>query len=141
VVVRRGRRETLCARGADSAPPRGPSTSPLEGKPLPQLIYETTDTDFADRAIEALRNAGIPGIPSYRVGRGYSSGSSYPGKGFTEDEVCLYIENELDYRPANDILIKLGAVVEEPPKLPSRKVLFVIVFIVVAVAFWVASQS
>jgi len=138
VVVRRGRRETLCARGADSAPPRGPSTSPLEGKPLPQLIYETTDTDFADRAIEALRNAGIPGIPSYR---GYSSGSSYPGKGFTEDEVCLYIENELDYRPANDILIKLGAVVEEPPKLPSRKVLFVIVLIVVAVAFWVASQS
>jgi len=108
---------------------------------LPQLIYETTDTDFADRAIEALRNAGIPGIPSYRVGRGYSSGSSYPGKGFTEDEVCLYIENELDYRPANDILIKLGAVVEEPPKLPSRKVLFVIVLIVVAVAFWVASQS
>src|SRR5205807_8477048 len=64
-----------------------------------------------------------------------------PGKGFTEDEVCLYIENELDYRPANDIHIKLGAVVEEPPKLPSRKVRFVIVLIVVAVAFWVASQS
>jgi len=128
----------VCARGACRALLGGPSTSRLEGKPLPQLIYETTDTDFADRAIEALRNAGIP---SYRVGRGYSSGSSYPGKGFTEDEVCLYIENELDYRPANDILIKLGAVVEEPPKLPSRKVLFVIVLIVVAVAFWVASQS
>ena len=133
---RRGKR--LCACGASWAPQAGPSTSPLEGKPLPQLIYETTDTDFADRAIEALRDAGIP---SYRVGRGYSSGSSYPGKGFTEDEVCLYIENESDYRPANDVLIKLGAVVEEPPKLPSRKVLFVIVLIVVAVAFWVASQS
>jgi len=132
------RRKRLCARDANPTLVPGRSTSPLEGKPLPQLIYETTDTDFADRAIEALRNAGIP---SYRVGRGYSSGSSYPGKGFTEDEVCLYIENESDYRPANDILIKLGAVVEEPAKLPSRKVLFVIVLIVVAVAFWVASQS
>jgi hypothetical protein len=105
---------------------------------LPQLIYETTDTEFADRAIDALKNAGIT---CYRTGRGNSSSSAYPGKGYTEDQVCLHIEKASDYASANNILVKLGAVVEEPPRLPSRKVLFVIVLIVAAVASWVAFQS
>jgi hypothetical protein len=30
------------------------------GRALAQLVYETTDTDFADRALEAMRKAHIP---------------------------------------------------------------------------------
>jgi hypothetical protein len=37
----------------------------LEGKRVSLLIYETTDTDFADTAIEALAGAGIS---SHRTG-------------------------------------------------------------------------
>jgi hypothetical protein len=102
---------------------------------LAQLIYETTDPEFADRAIAALTRAGID---ARRVGRGYSSNSVYPGKGFTEDQVGIYIDNESDFRSANDILIQLGAVVETPPKLPSRRVIFLVVLILAAASFWMA---
>ena len=110
----------------------------LEGKLLPQLIYETTDTEFANRAIAGLKDAGIS---CYGTGRGYSSNGAYPGKGHTEDQVSLYIENESDYTAANDILIRLGAEAEVPPRLHSPKVLFALVLIIVAVASWVAFQS
>jgi hypothetical protein len=98
-------------------------------------IYETTDPDFADRAIDALTRAGIT---AYRTGHGYSGNSAYPGKGFTEDQVCIYIDNESDFRPANDVLIKLGAVVDTPPKLPSRRVIFLVALIIAAMSCWIA---
>jgi len=100
---------------------------------LAQLVYETTDTDFANRALEAMREAGIP---CYRTGRGWSSNTTYPGKGFTEDQVCLYIENDTDYVQANQILIRLGAVVEQPPRLPSKAALFLMAIVVAAVVCW-----
>jgi hypothetical protein len=106
----------------------------LEGKRVSLLIYETTDTDFADTAIEALAGAGIS---SHRTGRGYSSSSAHPGKGFTEDQVCIYIESESDFRAANDILIKLGAVVDQPPRLPSRRVIFLVALILTGVFCWI----
>ena len=127
----------MCARGTSRALLCGPSTSPLEGKCLSQLIYETTDTEFADRAIAALAQAGID---ARRVGRGYYGNSAYPGKGFTEDQVCIYIEDAADFRSANDILIQLGAAVETPPKLPSRRVIFLVVLIIAAASFWIASR-
>jgi len=37
-----------------------PQLHRFRGRVLAQLVYETTDTDFADRAIEAISDAGIP---------------------------------------------------------------------------------
>lgn len=103
-----------------------------------QLVYETTDTEFANRALDAMREAGIP---CYRTGRGWASDASYLGKGFAENQVCIYIEKDEDYVQANKILISLGAVVETPPRLPSKRALFVIALVVVAFACWLALQT
>ena len=82
----------------------------------PVFVYETTDTDFANRAIDAMRAADIP---CYRTGRGYSSDSSYSGRGITENQVCIYIDHDSDYERANALLIQLGAVIEKPIKVPA----------------------
>ena len=104
----------------------------VRGRVLAQLVYETTDADFADRAIQALRDAKIP---CHRTGRGYHSLSLYPGKGSTEDQVCIYIERDTDYAEANRILIGLGAVVERSPPL---WLIAGIVLVAAIVAIWAA---
>ena len=103
---------------------------------MAQLVYETTDTTFADRAIAAMREADIS---CYRTGRGYSYSAGYIGRGATEDQVCLYIEDASDYVKANQILVKLGAVVEEPVRLPPKWVIFVLVLVATLLAIWVES--
>jgi hypothetical protein len=89
----------------------GPSTSPLEVKGSSfVLIYETTDPEFAARAVSALEDAGIA---AYKTGTGYSE--TFHGRMLpTESQVCIYIEQESDAGRANEILLKLGAVPEEP---------------------------
>lgn len=100
---------------------------------MAQLVYETTDPDFADRAIKAMREADIP---CYRVGHGYTwNAAGTSGRAAAENQICIYIERETDYAEANRLLVKLGAVVEKPP--PGWAV---VAFLIVAalVAVWVA---
>ena len=105
---------------------------------MPRLVYETTDTDFADRAVEALREADIP---CHRIGRGYSNRSAHPGKGFTEDQVCIYIERDSDYAQANQILLGIGAVADEPVRLPPNWVLALAAGLITAVIIWITSEG
>jgi hypothetical protein len=80
---------------------------------LAQLVYETTDLDFADRAIAAMRAANIP---CYRVGDSDTvAAAQYTGRALTENQISVYIERDSDYVQANRILIGLGAAVERPP--------------------------
>ena len=105
---------------------------------MAQLVYETTDPDFASRALEAMREAGIA---CYRTGRGWAGDATYLGRGFTENRLCIYIESDTDYVQANQILISLGAVVETPPRPPSKRVLFVIALVLTVLACCVALHS
>ena len=105
---------------------------------MPQLIYETTDTDFANRAIEALEEAAIP---CYRIGSGYSDSAGYTPRGASERQVCIYIERNSDYAQSNQILMKLGAVVDRPLRLPPTWILVVFAAAVTALGFWVANSS
>jgi hypothetical protein len=74
-------------------------------------VYETTDPEFAEKALAAMREHSIP---CYRVGHGYSNAFAAFTRGLpTESQICLYIEQDSDYVAANRILIGLGAVVEK----------------------------
>lgn len=73
------------------------------------VVYETEDLDFADSAIEALKEANID---SYRTGGSLHLGQSDP-------TVCIHVRDAADFRKANEILIRHGAVVERPLRLPS----------------------
>jgi hypothetical protein len=112
----------------------GPSTSSLEGERLAQLLYETTDPDFADRAITAMRESNIP---CYRVGHGYTDPGVHPYGLPTESQICIYIERDADYAEANRILIGLGAIVDAP--LPTK---WIVAFLLTAaiIAIWFAVQ-
>ena len=96
------------------------------------LVYKTYDPDFADRAVETMTTAGVP---CYRTARGYAD--LRPGT-YLGTEVCIFIRREEDYSRANEILRDLGAAADEPVKLPSRRVLFLLVFVVTLVAVLVA---
>jgi hypothetical protein len=80
-----------------------------------RLIYETSDPEFADRAIESLRAAGID---CYRTGRGVRQLNASSGR-WTDDQVCLYVRDGGNFQRANEILISLGAAVDEPLRLPK----------------------
>jgi hypothetical protein len=82
------------------------------------LIYQTTNGAFADRAIEELLKAGIP---CYRWGPATSGDGSYRAR--TGAIASIYIERDADFRAANEILIKLGAVQDKPSKIPEGLVL------------------
>jgi hypothetical protein len=99
---------------------------------LAQLVYETTDTDFADRALEAMRAAHIA---CYRTGHGYRTGPGYPGRGSGEDQVCIYIERDPDFSEANRILISLGAAEERPPPL---RLIVGLLLVAAILALWAA---
>jgi hypothetical protein len=89
------------------------------------LVYQTSDPRFADRAVEAMTQAGIS---SFRTGSGYAD--LRPGiRQDLEAGVCIYIRREEDYARANQILRDLGAALDEPVKLPSRRVLFLLALI------------
>ncbi len=95
------------------------------------LLYQTSDQDFADRAVgEMLKD----GIPSYRTGTSYADvrGDNL-GAG-----VCIYIRQKADYRRANDILIRLGAAVETPFRPPPRGLVLLLAAAVTALIILVA---
>jgi hypothetical protein len=101
---------------------------------VPLLVYETTDTDFANRAIDALREADIP---CYRVGTTFGDASPVTQlQALGESQVCIYIERDSDFRQANDILLRLGAAVEEP--LPAGRIVRIAVILIVAIATVIA---
>lgn len=96
------------------------------------LVYETSDPDFADRAVETMTAAGIS---CYRTARGYAD--LRPGT-YLGTEVCIFIRRDEDYSRANGILRDLGAATDEPLRLPSRRTLFLLVFVVTLLAVLVA---
>ena len=73
------------------------------------VVYETEDSDFADSAIEALSKANID---CYRTGGSLHLGQSDP-------TVCIHVRDGADLRKTNEVLIRHGAVVERPLRLPS----------------------
>ena len=70
---------------------------------MTQLIYETADGAFADRVLEAMRQAKIP---CYRTGgSGYTSSVGLPTG---ENQICVFVSNKADLPRANEILRNLG---------------------------------
>ena len=100
------------------------------------LVYETSDTVFADRAIEALQAAHIS---CYRTGRGVRELNATIGR-WTDDKVYIYIRNESDVRRANEILIGLGAAVDKPFKHPNPWAVFLVAAILVVLAVLAAKM-
>ena len=102
------------------------------------LLYETTDSRFADLAVSALLEADIP---AYRVGNGYVEPYSGSHRGLpTESQVCIYIERDRDARQANEILIKLGAVADTPTRLPPLRYLIPLIIVIVALGVLIAEK-
>lgn len=73
------------------------------------IVYETEDSDFANSAIDELKKANID---CYRTGGSLHLGQSDP-------TVCIHVRDGADVRKANEVLIRHGAVVERPLRLPS----------------------
>jgi hypothetical protein len=73
------------------------------------LVYETEDSDFADSAIGALKKTNID---CYRTGGSLHFGQSDP-------TVCIHVRDPSDFRKANEVLIRHGAVVDRSLRLPS----------------------
>jgi hypothetical protein len=78
------------------------------------LLYQTSDTKFADRAIEALQHAGIP---CYRLGSGFSDDPLVSQRDLGLG-ISIYLRRDKDYSKANSIIVELGAVVEPRITLP-----------------------
>ena len=92
------------------------------------LIYETDDSGFAAQAVETLKEAGIDA---------FATGGSLPGG--SSPTVCVYIRDAADFPKANEILIELGAVKEDPNTLPPKWVFAVLALAAVVLALWVTS--
>jgi hypothetical protein len=79
------------------------------------LLYQTSDPEFANRAIEALSG---DGIQCYRLGSGFvdivPAIRQDLGAG-----ISIYLRHEEDRGKANAILIRLGGVIDEPALLPT----------------------
>ena len=92
------------------------------------LICESADSDFAELAVETLKEAGIDA---------YATGGSLPGG--SSPTVCIYIRDSADSRKANEILIKLGAVADDPDRLPPKWVFAILAIAAAVLAVWIAS--
>jgi hypothetical protein len=100
-----------------------------------RLVYQTSDPQFAEKAVEAMADAGIS---CYRTGRGYAD----LRPGMRQDlgaGICIFIRRDEDYRRANEILVELGAAPDEPLRLPSPRMLFIVSIIVAVLAILAAS--
>jgi hypothetical protein len=98
------------------------------------LIYQTSDPEFADRAVEALREAGID---CHRRGQGVRRLNATTGN-WTDKQVYIYVHREEDSRRANEILTHLGAVVDTPRRSPNRWLLFILATGLTVIALLVA---
>lgn len=95
------------------------------------LLYQTSDPKFADRAVEALREAGIS---CYRVGTGAERLHMVIGR-WTDSLITIYATGKVDPRRASQVLIELGAVVEQPFRLPNRWLIALIAAVLVVLIF------
>lgn len=93
------------------------------------LVYETENSSFADSCINALEEEGID---CYRTGGSVMGGST--------PLVCIYVRNAENLTKANAILIKVGAVIDAPLKLPSRGILILIALAVALLVVVVATN-
>ncbi|MES1146995.1 MAG: DUF2007 domain-containing protein [Solimonas sp.] len=100
------------------------------------LVYQTSDPEFASKAVEKMSSEGIE---CFKDGRGYLSLSS--GRRDLGNSICIYIRRESDYSRANEILIELGAVVDKPIQLPSRKSVVFLIGVLIAVAIFLIANS
>jgi hypothetical protein len=91
------------------------------------LLYETDDDQFAERALLALK---IAGIASYHWGPAIMGDGT--GRGRTGGKAGIYIEREVDYRVANDILIRLGAARAKRIRLPASRTNRLLIFLYLA---------
>lgn len=93
------------------------------------LIYKTTDGNFANSCIQALEEAGVA---AFRTGD--------PLPGGTDFTISIYIHDLSQSKEANEVLLKLGAVMDAEPTLPSRPVMILLVaatlLLAVIVATW-----
>jgi len=92
------------------------------------LLYQTSDPAFASRAIDALREADIAC---------YSTGQDFPRTRDLAANICIYIERPADWQVANDIMVKLGAAVDTPIKLPSKRVVFIVTLVIALITAFV----
>ena len=93
------------------------------------LIYETDDSDFADSAIEALKGASIDC---------YTTGGSLRVP-YSDPTICIHIREAADFQKANEILAKLGAVTDDPDRLPPKWVFGLVAVLAVVLALWITS--
>lgn len=101
------------------------------------LLYQTSDPRFADRAFEALQQANIS---CYRTGTGYAN--LHPGLNLDlVSGVCIYIRNAQDYPRANELLVELGAAVEEPVAPSTLRAIIIFALVVALLAAVVATAS
>lgn len=98
------------------------------------LVYQTSDPGFANKAIDAMEAVDIP---CFQTGHGWVDLRLARGLG---EGICIYIRDEGDAPRANQILIDLGAVVEQPVKLPSQRVLVLVTALITALAIYVATH-
>jgi hypothetical protein len=94
------------------------------------LIYETDDSGFADSVIDALTQAGVE---CYRTGGVLLYTPA-------ESMICIHIRNTGDFQRANEILIRQGAVVDQPRSI-SPAVIVAAVVVAVLVALWVVGET
>jgi Putative prokaryotic signal transducing protein len=100
------------------------------------LIYQTSDPGFAERAVQTLQEAEIP---CYHTGTGYAE--LHPGLNLDlSTGISIYIRNDHDYGRANELLVEIGAAVEEPLRLPSARAGFILLAVVLALAVFVALE-
>ena len=92
------------------------------------LIYETHDADFAESAIKALKEAGID---CHRTCGAVRYAHSDP-------IICVHIRDAADRRKASEILIELGAVIDDPDRLPPKWVFAVLAIAAVVLVLWIA---
>ena len=100
------------------------------------LVYQTSDPDFASKAMASMS---AEGIECFKDGEGYRSLNS--GRRDLGNSICIYIRRQSDYRRANEILIKLGAVVEKPIQLPTQKTIVFLIGIFMAVVIFIAVKG
>jgi hypothetical protein len=91
------------------------------------LIYTTSDGAFASHALSKLKAADIESFVSGDT----DFGPRYRG----ERTFCVHVVSDADDARANEILIELGAVQDQPIRLPTGRWVHVVLFAVgVAVA-------
>lgn len=90
------------------------------------LIYETSDSAFADSVIDSLRRADID---CYRTGGALLYTESLP-------TVCIHIRDAGDFQRANEILVEQGGAVDQPVRISPLLIMAAIV-VAVLVAAWI----